>query len=49
MIWGAFLWRVKIGALAMAYMRPARCVRALAYWKPAMYGSAAFDVVRKFW
>ena len=40
-----FLWCVKMGALAMAYMCPARCVRALACWKPAMCGNAASEVV----
>ena len=40
-----FLRHVKMGALAMAYMRPARCVRALACWKPAMCGNAASEVV----
>ena len=40
-----FLRHVKMGALAMAYMCPARCVRALACWKPAMCGNAASEVV----
>ena len=44
-MWCIFLWCVKMGALAMAYICPARCVRALACWKPAMCGNAASEVV----